>query len=334
MNYWFVGSHIAYKDYTKSFVKAGIWRIELDETDNNYSKDNEKFNEIQVGDKIAIKAVYVRKNDLPFSNPRNKSASVMKIKAIGEVKTIKTDNALVVDWYDNFKEKDWYFYTYRPTIWKVNPDKSEWSKLLVDFTFDNQPQDYQKFIQDDYWHKRWGDIEEPRFSEEEIKEFKDYFDSTFKIIQDSTDNSQRSSKGNLFNNFVTDASKPKLHIQDKEISRRIEAGINILSDFPYINIFQVNLFYDRKKQIFDKNQVFVGVSSKYEKKYPSSFKDLPKVTQNSPQKYYQKFELLEDKLSLKNEEDYEKVLYSLFEIDDELKKQENESVTDEKNKQT
>lgn len=78
MNFWVVGADWEREDKSKKFIEDGVWI-------NGYTdKYLDVVKTIAVGDKIAIKAAYVQKNNLPFNN-HNCFVSCMKIKAVGEV---------------------------------------------------------------------------------------------------------------------------------------------------------------------------------------------------------------------------------------------------------
>lgn len=121
-------------------------------------------NEMQVGDRIAVKVPYTKKKKLPFDN-QGHFVSVMGIKAIGTVMQTSSDQQSVkVEWQAQFKvPKEWYFYTYRGgAIWKID-NKGWMNQALIQFTFHNQPQDYQAFMQAPYWAKRFASQHDTRF---------------------------------------------------------------------------------------------------------------------------------------------------------------------------
>lgn len=138
--YWFLGaSYGANDDQTERFVKEGIWQ----NGDDDKYHDNVK--KIKAGDKIAIKSVYTQTHNLPFDND-GKMASVMDIKATGEVIENLNDGInLKVKWDTDFSKKTWYFYTYRPRIWKVTADNPE-KIALIDFAFNNINQNFDLFL--------------------------------------------------------------------------------------------------------------------------------------------------------------------------------------------
>lgn len=148
---WFVGA--AYggtDDQTQQFVAEGIWV-------NGYKdKYLDAVKSIQIGDRIAIKAAYTRKHNVPFDN-RGLTVSVMAVKAIGTV----TDNPgdgrhLKVDWQSLDPPREWYFYTNRNTVWRVLP--GDWTTdALIAFAFENRPQDIDRFRNAPYWRERFGD---------------------------------------------------------------------------------------------------------------------------------------------------------------------------------
>ena len=68
------------------------------------------------GDRIAIKATYTRKNDVPFEN-RGRPVSAMRIKAIGTITGNPGDGKTVdVAWEEVDPPREWFFYTCRTTV--------------------------------------------------------------------------------------------------------------------------------------------------------------------------------------------------------------------------
>lgn len=146
-NYWMVGAYWSDKDpqdQTNRFLNEGIW-------ENGYEdKFLEDVKLIAVGDKIAIKSSSTQRIGLPFDY-RNRTASKMDIKAIGTVVANRGDGRTVeVEWDLEFKEKTWYFFTNRTTLWRLNTDPNyelAWMvRDLIDFTWANGTQDYQKYL--------------------------------------------------------------------------------------------------------------------------------------------------------------------------------------------
>lgn len=149
---WFVGAAFGggANDQTERFIQEGLWEHGFQD---RYFED---VKSIHVGDRIAIKSTYVRKYDLPFDN-RGHPVSIMAIKAVGVVTGNPGDGRrLTVDWASVEPHREWYFYTYRPTLWRVVPQHYA-SKSLIDFTFDGQDQDIDKFRNFPYWRDRYGD---------------------------------------------------------------------------------------------------------------------------------------------------------------------------------
>ena len=109
VNYWFVGAVWDFGDQTERFLREGIWQ-------NGYEdKFSKLVRQMKPGDRIAIKATFVRKHDVPFDN-RGRPASAMRIKAIGTIISNRADGRTVdVDWQELDPPRDWYFYTYRTT---------------------------------------------------------------------------------------------------------------------------------------------------------------------------------------------------------------------------
>lgn len=150
-NCWFVGaSYDGNNDQTARFLREGIW-------ENGYQdRYLSSVKSIQVGDRIAIKSAYTRKNHLPFDN-RGQAVSVMAIKAIGTVKKNLGDGRILqVEWRPVEPPREWYFYTHRATIWKVQPGNWK-TDALIAFAFDQKSQNIKLFRNAPYWKERFGD---------------------------------------------------------------------------------------------------------------------------------------------------------------------------------
>ena len=158
---WFVGAAFegGIDDQTDRFTREGIWE--------NGCQDQylDEVKSIRVDDRIAIKSSYTRKHGLPFDN-RGHFVSVMAIKAVGIVTMNSGDGRhLEVEWDPVDPHREWYFYTHRGTVWRVDP-RDPASKSLIDFAFEGQDQDIDKFRNLPYWRAKFGDIlnEEDHFS--------------------------------------------------------------------------------------------------------------------------------------------------------------------------
>ena len=152
---WLVGASFGRtNDQTSRFLRDGMW-------ENGYEdRYLEEVRSVRPGDRIAIKATYVRKYNLPFDN-RGHPVSVMAIKAIGTVTENPGDGRhLKVDWTPVYPAREWYFYTYRGTVWRVLPGL--WvTDGLISFVFEGKEQELDAFRNDDYWKDRFGDQPQP-----------------------------------------------------------------------------------------------------------------------------------------------------------------------------
>ena len=155
--YWFVGAVFAASendpayDHTEEFLDEGIWRAQAPH------KYAEQIKAMAPGERIAIKATFTRKRDLPFDID-GQTASVMAIRAIGTIVGNPGDGDRVeVDWdpLDEVPAVDWYFWTSRNTVWGIKPDVRR-AKSLIDFTFGGVPQDYDSFLTASYWAAKYG----------------------------------------------------------------------------------------------------------------------------------------------------------------------------------
>ncbi len=175
--YWFVGAFLEETDQTPRFVREGVW--EHDFEDN--PRVEAQVNSMQPGDRIAIKSTFRRKYNLPFEN-NGEFISGMKIKAIGTITNNWGDGRHIeVDWTPVAPQREWYFYTFQPTVWEVLPDSGTlpWAAdALISFTFGDEPQDYDLFLQrwnteppdpwDDFVERAQEYVDSGRLEEEEI----------------------------------------------------------------------------------------------------------------------------------------------------------------------
>lgn len=131
-------------DQSPRFLKDGIW-------ENGYEDRHlDLVKSMQPGDRIAIKAVHTRKKGLPFDN-RGHSVAAMKIKAIGTIaENLGDGNTMKVDWQVLPEPKEWYFYTFQGTIWRVLPGDWRTDALIA---FENKPQDYDSTCDRHHEHR-------------------------------------------------------------------------------------------------------------------------------------------------------------------------------------
>lgn len=147
--FWFVGAiWDGDDDQMERFIHDGIWQ------NGHVDKFSEHVARMQPGDRIAIKASFVKKYRLPFDN-QDKPVACMRIKAIGTIVEATTDGSTVqVDWQPLDEPKEWYFYTYRVTV--IEADASdEFARRLILFTFSEHMQDYEFWLRQPYWAKRY-----------------------------------------------------------------------------------------------------------------------------------------------------------------------------------
>jgi 5-methylcytosine-specific restriction protein B len=246
---WIVGATYDSGDQYDRFMNDGIW-------ENGYTdKHLDLVRSIQAGDRIAIKSAYVRKHELPFDN-KGHSVSVLAIKAVGTVTENTGDGrVLKVDWVPEDKPREWYFYTYRATIWKVTPENWE-KENLISFVLDGTSQDIGRFRNAPYWRERFGDVKEDsrqfkwtKFYEEmanKLLEFKSrreelvkgLYEMAFELdcLNNLNDQFSDGSRGQLkdicpftfmgvFNRGITDANR-------KKIAAKLTAFLKITEPVP------------------------------------------------------------------------------------------------------
>lgn len=153
-NYWIVGSTFnRNEDQKDRFLEHEVWEIR-----NPSPSEEQQVLAMQPGDRIAIKATFVQKHSLPFNN-NGQPVSVLRLKARGTITSNPGDGQCVyVDWDTGFTLRDWYFFTYRATIWQLEAE-SEDARRLIRFVWDDEPQDYAWFLNEPYWRAKYQPIE-------------------------------------------------------------------------------------------------------------------------------------------------------------------------------
>ncbi len=155
VNYWFVGATWDGVDQTERFLKEGVWQNGYDEKFSNHVK------QMKAGDRIAIKASFTRKHDVPFEN-HGRAVSAMRIKAIGTIISIHDDGrGLDVSWQIIDPPREWYFYTYRTTVARARLEEDEMARRLVAFTFEGSDQELAYFLKHPYWAEQFAPEVDP-----------------------------------------------------------------------------------------------------------------------------------------------------------------------------
>jgi 5-methylcytosine-specific restriction protein B len=154
VEYWLVGAYWDGEDpmdQTPRFLEEGIWQNGYDD------KFLDEVKSMKVGDRIAIKASKTQKLGLPF-DIGGKTASVMLIKATGTiVKNLNDGTTVEVEWDQALTEpRNWYFYTGRSTVWHLKKG-DEFAQRLIQFVFDDEPQDYPFFVEK--WYGKSQEVE-------------------------------------------------------------------------------------------------------------------------------------------------------------------------------
>lgn len=150
---WFVGAAFGefageMEDQTERFLQDGIWENGWDD------RHLDQVRSMRPGDRIAIKSAFPATRNLHPDNV-GRYVSVMRIKAVGTIRRNRGDGRIVdVDWTPVVPSREWYFYTSRGTVWEVWPGAGArpWAAdALIKFTFENQPQDYNRFMREKGW---------------------------------------------------------------------------------------------------------------------------------------------------------------------------------------
>jgi 5-methylcytosine-specific restriction protein B len=254
---WFVGACFGgTQDQTTRFLDESIWEIQ-----NPSEKEIALVKSMANGDLIAIKSTYTRKQNLPFENKGN-IVSVMLIKAIGTVLENPGDGFKVkVNWTRLESPREWYFYTYRSTIWRVLPGDWE-ADALIDFAFKDKPQDLNRFRNAPYWRGRFGDVvDTPRFYwtkfyEAIAERLLDYRNNRATLVAGIHEIAGRvDGLSNLQDHFADGSTGP----------------LTDICPFTTIGIFNRGITDTNRKNIASELAKFLGV----EERVPESFEGIP-----------------------------------------------------------
>ena len=164
---WYVGAtghdeNGDWMDFSDQYIAEGRWENGWDD------KFIDAVNSMEVGDRIAIKAAYTKKKGLPFNNC-GQVVGVMAIKAIGVItENPKDGKNIKVQWEKVDPAREWYGSgVLRTTVHYVAADEGYTRKALLDFTFNNAPQDYslceEKYVDEDAVAAE-SEMNEPAFS--------------------------------------------------------------------------------------------------------------------------------------------------------------------------
>ena len=144
--YWLVGANWGGDDRTEDFVQQNRW--ENGHADGSKGEYVDAVDQMQPGDKIAIKSTFTTKHDLPFDF-HGKSCSTMRIKARGTVTSNSGDGQHIkVEWEKGYSEREWYILNIKwRTVHELFKDKPN-DLLLIKFVFDGEDQDYAYLIKE------------------------------------------------------------------------------------------------------------------------------------------------------------------------------------------
>ena len=256
-SYWFVGaSYRGTDDQTDRFLEKGIW-------ENGYdNKYVDLVRSMRPGDRIAIKSTYTRKHDLPFES-HGHSVSTMTIKAIGTIVENPNNGKRVrVDWTRFSTGREWYFYTYRKTVWRVRP--GDWTADgLIGFAFEDKPQDVNRFRNDPYWRERFGDdTAGQRFP---WTKFYGEIAKALLAYQEKT------SRGPLIEGIHDIASRHELTYLEDELTDGTRQPLDDICPFTAMGMFNRSMTDANRRKIAEDFATLIGVNTPV----PDSFEGIP-----------------------------------------------------------
>ncbi len=269
---WFVGASFGGKDdQVARFLREGIWEIH-----DPWESDSALVKSMKVGDRIAIKAAYTRKNGLPFDN-RQQTVSVMAIKAIGTITGNPQDGERVrVDWKSVEPPREWYFRTYQKTIWRVLP--GDWmADAMIAFAFDGAPQDIDRFRNAPYWRERYGTVapDQIRFA------WTKFYEAIADKLLDFRGNRSALIAGIR---KISQQVEGLGHLEDDQYTDGTTGFVKDICPFTTMGLFNRHLKDSNKKAIAAALAKFLGVAEAV----PESFEGIPLL--NNQKSWYFGFE--------------------------------------------
>lgn len=254
--HWFVGASFGgTDDQTQRFLKEGIWENGYDD------RFVDLVRSMRPGERIAIKATYTRKNDLPF-NPSRHSVATMAIKATGTIIANLNDGKSVrVKWNVVDPPREWYFYTYLKTVWRVIP--GDWATDgLIGFTFEGKSQDIDRFRNHPYWRERFGDDKaEHRFK------WTGFYEAISKALLP-----HQHDRSSLIQGIHDVASRNRLtHLHDRLAGETTTQPLEDICPFTATGIFNRRTSNETRKKIAHDLAEFLNVTVPV----PDSFEGIP-----------------------------------------------------------
>ncbi len=238
------------------FLSEGIWE------NGHEDKHLDLVKSMRPGERIAIKSSYTRKNDLPFDS-RGLAVSVMGIKAIGKITENLNDGKRVkVDWTKFDSVREWYFYTGRTAVWRVEP--GAWTTdALIAFTFEDKPQDLDSFRNAPYWQERYG----TKSSETDRFQWTNFYEAVAEKLLTYANN-----RGPLVT-AIHEIGKhvPRFQILQDKFPDGSSGPLQDICPFTAMGIFNRTMTDANRKLIADEFAKFLGVTEPV----PSSFEGIP-----------------------------------------------------------
>ncbi len=116
--HWVLGAHWDGDDMTQTFIAQGRW-------ENRYQdRYLDEVKQARVGDRVAVKSTYTRRQGLPFDN-HGLIVSCMDVKALGTViENLGDGRNLKIEWEVDFEPVTLYLYTYIATFERVRDEKA------------------------------------------------------------------------------------------------------------------------------------------------------------------------------------------------------------------
>lgn len=231
---WYVGAcgyneDDVWTDFLETYIEEGRWENGWED------KFIEEVKSMKPGDRIAIKAAYTKKKNLPFNN-NDKTVGVMGIKAIGVItENLNDGQNIKVDWQPVTPTKEWFGYgVLRQAVHYVNAEDGHIKKSLLNFTFGNGKQDYS--ICEDQYADSLNSEDEPNTQDDNSNLS---LEELGKILKDMCDEGEKEGKkvaaiynfGLLYGKIINEKYKAtdivKMAGIDQSFDRELQKAIKL-----------------------------------------------------------------------------------------------------------
>lgn len=235
---WLVGASIDSQDMTEEFLAAGIWHL----SPKASQRRRRTARGMRPGDLIAIKSTSTKRHDLPFEN-HGALVSTLRVKARGKIASVGADGVVQVDWDPTYQAREWYFYTYLGVVWRL-PEGHVLAEALRAFVFDDAEQDYELFLQHDFWAERYS--EQAGRQRDELEEAEYSWIPFFEVVASELADHE-TKRTELAHAFVEIRQQAGLSAYLDTNADGTQSPVHDMDPFTFMNLFNLGRMTDSRR---------------------------------------------------------------------------------------